>query len=266
MRLSTETCLRSKSKICGILGILYKEVRNVFPPNYNLSIKDLYTQVVDFLIKTTQRLDVICKAVHFPVHTSSTDLPSFIPDWSHAPQTTSMGYKYKFSAAGSTKARRCTFLDQRLNGLEIEAIPLDSIQIKGVAVGTLCNLGDYLMAFLHWRALLLSQFVHEKDQSIRKAEQDFAMAICLEKIPSKYTPLQWLRICCSFFANLLQERLPYLSLNSTLMECLDARVDIEPNHRREYLQKVFGDKMMGRSLCITEQWSNWNGLRVYAAW
>ncbi|CAH0058503.1 unnamed protein product [Clonostachys solani] len=240
-----------RDKIFGILGVLPKEVRNEFPPDYNLSVKDLYTEVVDFLIKTTQRLDVICEAIHFPVHTSSADLPSFIPDWSHSPQTASMGHRYNFSAAGSTKAR-CTFLDQRLNKLEIEAIPLDSTKIKGVAVGTLCNLGDYLMAFLHWRALLLGEFGHEKDRHIREAEEDFVMAICLEQIPSKYTPSQWLPVCYNVFANLLQERLPYLSLDPTLMRYLDAPVDIEPKHRREYLQKGFGDKMMGRSLCITE--------------
>ncbi|CAG9978005.1 unnamed protein product [Clonostachys byssicola] len=240
-----------RDKIFGILGILPEEVRNEFPPDYNMSTKDLYTQVVEFLIKTTMRLDVICEAVHFPVHTSSTDLPSFIPDWSHAPQTTPMGHKYKFSAAGSTEAR-CKLLDQRLNKLEIEAIPLDSVKIKGVAVGTLCNLGDYLMAFLHWRALLLGEVGHEKDEYIRGAEEDFAMAICLEQIPSQYTPSQWLPICYSVFANLLHERLPYLPWDPTLMKYLDAPVDVEPKDRREYLQKVFGDKMMGRSLCITE--------------
>jgi hypothetical protein len=36
------------------------------------------------------------------------------------------------------------------------------------------------------------------------------------------------------------------------MKYFDAPVDIESKHRREYLQKGLGDKMMGRSLCITE--------------
>lgn len=38
--------------------------------------------------------------------------------------------------------------------IQISAVYLGIIKSHGVSVGTLCNLADYLMAFLHWRALL----------------------------------------------------------------------------------------------------------------
>ncbi|KAJ4248603.1 hypothetical protein NW757_008251 [Fusarium falciforme] len=197
-----------RDKLFGLLGVLPDEIRNEFRADYNLPVKDVYTEVVDYLLKTTQCLDVICEAIHFPVHTSSANLPSFVPDWSHIPQTTSLGCKFGFSAAGSTKAR-CAFLDERLNKLEISAIPLDTIKNKGIAVGTLCNLGDYLMAFLHWRALLLDSFRQEDDESRQRAEEDLATTLSLGQIPSPYNwPSEWRTACYSIFANLIHERLP----------------------------------------------------------
>lgn len=55
-----------KDKVFGILGILPERIRNRIPADYRLSVKDVYTNVVDTLIYTTNRLDVICETVHFP--------------------------------------------------------------------------------------------------------------------------------------------------------------------------------------------------------
>ncbi|KAM6513972.1 hypothetical protein FALCPG4_015158 [Fusarium falciforme] len=242
-----------RDKLFGILGVLPDEIRKEFHADYNLPVKDVYTEVVDYLLTTTRCLDVICEAIHFPVHTSSANLPSFIPDWSHIPQTTSLGCKFGFSASGNTKAR-CEFLDYRLNKLQIEAIPLDTIKTKGVAVGTLCNLGDYLMAFLHWRALLLDAFSQESDASSQAAEEHFAITLCLGQIPEPYEGAsEWVAACYSVFANLIRERLPYLPLDQTLREYLHLEVGVQPEERRDFLQKQIGDRMMGRCLCITEE-------------
>jgi hypothetical protein len=75
----------AKDKLYGILGVLPEETRKEFRADYSLSVKDVYTEVVDYLLKTTKRLDVICDAIHFPVHTGSANLPSYVPDWSHIP-------------------------------------------------------------------------------------------------------------------------------------------------------------------------------------
>lgn len=114
----------------GILGILPEEVREQFPPEYKLSVKDIYTNVVDYLLTTTERLDVLCEAIYFPLHATSSNLPSWVPDWSHMPLTAALGLSYEFSAAEFAKAQ-FAFRDDRRNKLEISAIHL--IPSDGVA-------------------------------------------------------------------------------------------------------------------------------------
>jgi len=72
-----------RDKIFGILGVLPEVVRKEFPVDYNLSIKAIYTNVVDFLLYTTERLDVICESIHFPKQTSIASLPSVSGTLSH---------------------------------------------------------------------------------------------------------------------------------------------------------------------------------------
>ncbi|KAM0286185.1 hypothetical protein ACHAO9_008400 [Fusarium lateritium] len=146
------TCRRKlasdpRDKLYGILGVLPKGIRDHFRVDYGLSVKEVYTGIVRFLLKETERLDIICEAIHFPIHSSSINLPTFVPDWSHIPQTSAIGFKYGFSASGETKAI-WEFLDNRLNKLKISALEVDVVKEKGVGVGTLCVLGDYLMAWL----------------------------------------------------------------------------------------------------------------------
>jgi hypothetical protein len=244
----------AKDKLFGILGVLPDDVRKEFRADYSLSVKDVYTEVVDYLLKTTERLDVICDAIHFPAHTSSANLPSFVPDWSHAPETAAMGHKDNFSAAGTTKAR-CRFLDERLNKLQISAIAIDMIKIHGIAVGTLCTLADYLMAFLHWRALLLQSLENEKDESSLLVQGDFCRTLSLGQVAlssASDRSNKWLNVCYNVFASLLLEQLPYLPLDQKLRDYVDEKVDIKPEDRSQFLRKHFGDRMMGRCFCRTE--------------
>ncbi|KAE9365758.1 hypothetical protein N431DRAFT_429984 [Stipitochalara longipes BDJ] len=241
-----------RDKLFGILGVLPIEVRKEFPADYSLSTKEVYTEIVDYLLKTTERLDVICDAIHFPIHTGSANLPSFVPDWSHIPQTAAIGHKYNFSASGPTKVD-CKFVDERLNKLEISAIYLGKISVTGMAVGTLCTSSDYLMAFLHWRAVLLGCLENENDDKSQLAQEDFCKTLCLGQIPDEFNTLkQWMTACYHVFASLLRDRLPHLPLDRKLQEYADANVNIKPRARRQFLQKHFGDRMMGRCFCRTE--------------
>lgn len=247
-----------RDKLYGILGVLRPEIRNEFRADYNLSVKEVYSDIVDYLITSTERLDVICEAIHFPPHTGSAILPSFVPDWSHIPQTTSLGRKYSFKASGSTRARR-RFLDERLNKLEISAVYLSTVKVKGIAVGTLCNIGDYIMAFLHWRALLLDNIASEGDDVRRIVQEDFAATLSVGQIPPTHDrPGEWLDTCYNIFGSTIRGRLPYLPLDRSLERYLDIPINVKPEARRQFLQKHFGDKMMGRSFCITED--NYLGL------
>jgi hypothetical protein len=244
-----------KDKLFGVLGILPERVRNEFRADYSLSLKEIYTEIVDYILKTTENLDVICDAIHFPAHRSSANLPSFVPDWSHIPQVASLSHwhAYGFKAAGDTKAV-CRFLDERLNKLEISAVYLGTVGARGVAVGTLCTCDDYAMAFLQWRALLLQSTKKDSDKAKLAAEQHFARALCLGQVPSAWDrPNQWLAVCYHVFASFLQTNLPYLPLDPRLLGFLDVDVDIPPGEREVFLDKHFGSRMMGRCFLRTEE-------------
>ncbi|KAM0214756.1 hypothetical protein ACHAQD_008655 [Fusarium lateritium] len=251
------TCRRKlasdpRDKLYGILGVLPKGIRDHFRVDYGLSVKEVYTGIVRFLLKETERLDIICEAIHFPIHSSSINLPTFVPDWSHIPQTSAIGFKYGFSASGETKAI-WEFLDNRLNKLKISALEVDVVKEKGVGVGTLCVLGDYLMAFLHWRALLLQNFEFQDEHGLQLAEECLAGTICLGQIPPEYDCHRWRMVCYHLFADLLRERLPYLALDENLRDYLEIEIDVKPQMRRQLLQQSFGNHMMGRSFCLTQE-------------
>lgn len=240
-----------RDKLFAVLGALPEETRMEFRADYSLSVKDVYTEVVDYLLKTTESLDVVCDAIHFPVHTGSADLPSYVPDWSHIPQTAAMGHKYHFRASADRKAD-CRFLDERLNKLELSAIYLDKISFHGMAVGTLCTLGDYLMAFLHWRALLLGTLENESEEASLMVQDSFCRTLSLGQVPPSWDKKdQWREACYYVFASLLRERLPHMSLDRKLASCADTKLDVGIDNRRQFLQKHFGDQMMGRCFCRT---------------
>lgn len=244
-----------KDKLFGVLGMLPERVRSEFRADYSLSLRDMYTEIVDYVLKTTENLDIICDAVHFPAHTSLVNLPSFVPDWSHIPQVASLSHwdAYGFQAGADTKAV-CRFLDDRLNRLEISAIYLGKVKVRGFAVGTMCTSDDYLMAFLHWRAILLQSIKNESEKAKLAAEQHFAKALSLGQAAEPWErPSRWLEVCYHVFASTLRLTLPYLPLDDTLIASLDADVDIPPEERGSFLDSHFGSRMMGRCFLRTEE-------------
>ncbi|CAG1965781.1 unnamed protein product [Fusarium graminearum] len=240
-----------RDKLYGILSVLPAHIRQGFRVDYTLSVKDVYTEIVEFLIQSTEKLDVICESVHFPVNTGPVKLPSFVPDWSHVPLTLAMGHQYGFQASGHTKAI-CRFHDERLNKLEVSGIEIDVVQTKGMVVGTLCNLGDFLMAFLHWRALLLAAVEGRTPFQVKLAEEAFVATICLGQITTGYDRSRWQQVSYHVIANLFRERLLHIPLDDILRSHLDIASSIPPEARRQFLQTNFGDRMMGRTFCLTQ--------------
>jgi hypothetical protein len=248
-------CTDPKDKVFGILGVLQQDEVG-FKVDYNLSVKDVYINVVDSLLHTSNRLDVICEAFHFPVHTntSSASLPTWAPDWSHNPATTALGCEFGFSAAGNTQAEY-RFIDRpRRNKLEISAVFLGTIKEHGIAVGTLCKLADYLMAFVHWRALLLgSELMAGLTDEGRRfhVEKAFCKTLCLNQVPEGFERSRELRTACyHVFASSIRERLPHMPLDQELDQYVDANWDVDLD-RRAFLKANFGKRMMGRCFCIT---------------
>ncbi|KAF2629656.1 hypothetical protein BU25DRAFT_336648 [Macroventuria anomochaeta] len=238
-------------KVYGILGLLSERVRRDFPVNYRLSVKRLYLDVVDHILSTTKRLDVLCESIHFPLHVGSAGLPSWCPDWSHMPATKSLQTAAKFSASGSRNDKPRLF-DQKRK-LEISAIKLDTIGVHGVAVGTLTTSADYLMAFLNWRAIMLDTIKPQGKNHYYRLLDVFSRTLCLNQVPSLPGRSQnWSDVCHHVFASFLKDRLSGLPLTQELKNYADASDVLQPGQRRQILQ-AFGTHMMGRSFCVTEK-------------
>ncbi|KAF2736034.1 hypothetical protein EJ04DRAFT_490540 [Polyplosphaeria fusca] len=244
----------ARDKVFGILGLLPEELRRDFPVNYSLSVKEVYVGVVDSILCTTQRLDVICESIHYPPYTSSANLPTWCPDWSRITETTGLGRLVHFSASGSTTAIY-EFLDEpRRRQLQIQAIYLDTVVAHGIAVNTLCTTSDYLMAFLHWRAVLLNTASQESENPFAwdEKEEAFCRTLCCDQVPQGWNNRDdWLRATYHVFASLINERLPKLRLDRKLRSYIHEEMGIATNERRSFLHHHF-KRMMGRCYCLTE--------------
>jgi len=238
-------------KVFGILGLLPEEVRENFKPDYNLTVRDVYINVVDYLVTTTERLDVICESIHFPSHSSPHNLPSWTPDWSHIPQTTSLGLNYDFKASGSTKAK-WSFKERR-SKLCISAVFLDVVKTRGVAVGTLCSVDDHLMAFLHWRALLMGDREPQSKEEHADLREVFCRTLCVAQLPPQLKDARkWSRICFQAFASMIRERLPFLTLDRELTTYATSAQEISLVSQKRIVKDTCGGRMMGRCLCVTQ--------------
>ncbi|KAE9966629.1 hypothetical protein EG328_008794 [Venturia inaequalis] len=242
-----------KDKIYGVLGVLSAGVRSDITVDYTLSVKDVYTNLVDHVIATTDRLDIICDAIHYPTCLTASLLPTWLPDYSQHPHVAPLWKMADFSAAKNTKARFEILDDRgRRNKLRISAIFLDTVTVHGMAVGTYSNTPTFLMAFLQWRALLLATLRVRDRAELEIAQEDFAATLCLDQVPKRWKqPGEWLTVCYYAFANRLRETLPYLSLDSELESFADAVVDMDEVMTANLVSAV-GEKMSGRSFCITE--------------
>jgi hypothetical protein len=245
-----------RDKVFGILGMLPEDVQQEFPVDYSQSIKTVYTNVVAYLIFNTDCIDIIRESIHFPLHVNSTGLPSWCPDWSHIPEVSGLGRNNGFEASrgkdGPTPAR-CNFYDERRK-LKISAIKLGVVKATGVAVGTFCASQDYLTAFLHWRAILLHELKIEDGNASHPIHKAFSRTLCLGQIPKQFAqPQVWHELTYHVFSSLLREKLPRLPIDEDLAHFTTNKDLIKPDARRKFLQDHFGNRMMGRSFCITEQ-------------
>ncbi|KAK7212773.1 hypothetical protein V2G26_019951 [Clonostachys chloroleuca] len=244
-----------RDKVFGVLGILPAETSFHFPPNYGSSLREVYTNVVDLILHTTRRLDVICEAIYFPVYTSSVKLPSWVPDWSHIPSTAGLGTSYGFSAASEVDAE-FQFMDAPHRSLlRISAIYLDQVDMRGIAVGTFCSVDDYLMAFLHWRAKLLSRYLSSegKTYNMKKIDEAFCRTLCLRQEPSLNLRHSWTEICYHIFASLIRDRLPHLRLDNELEKYLFIEQELAPETSRMLIQENCASRMEGRCFFTTKR-------------
>lgn len=228
-----------RDKIFGVLGILPNNVRERLHVSYDRSVKSLYLDVAQLIVSSTRRLDVMREAIHFPVQVSFTDLPTWCPNWAQVPENSALPSD-KFSAAGDSDAEY-EFKDE-LRKLEISAIELGVIDMTGVAVGTLCSLQDYLMAFLNWRLLLLSFFdITGDEEAGHRGVDDFCKTLSLGHLPQKDEHC-WTQACYQAFSSLIQARFPRLQLDPQFQQQGEAGI-LQTYELRSFVQEHFGDRM-----------------------
>ncbi|KAI1360469.1 heterokaryon incompatibility protein-domain-containing protein [Xylaria arbuscula] len=242
-----------RDKVFAVLGILPEHIRLKFPLDYNTSIREVYTDVVTFLLKETRRLDVICESIYFPIHISNVKLPTWVPDWSNSTQVAALGLTYGFSATRDTNANFIFVDKQRRTQLSVTAIHLDTVDSRGVAVGTHCGLDDLLLAFLHWRAKSLQMPVGpEKHYATRESRDEaFCRTLNLGQSSEWKTPRQWMQVCYHVFACLLRDRLPQIPLDDELQQHADLDLGIAPDRRRGIIMDNCTSAMMGRCFFTT---------------
>lgn len=239
-----------RDKVFGVLGILPEEFRYEFRPNYSASLKEVYTNVVDFLLRTTGRLDVICEAIYFPLHISTANLPSWVPDWSHIPQMRALGLRFNFSASQDTSADFMFQEGSRRTKLKISIITLGSLHRRGIAVDALYGLDDLLMAFLHWRNILLQMREMYNRTYARLMNVAFCRTLCLGQ-KTEWEPEEWVKVCYHVFSSLIHDRLPYIRLDEELCRYVDLNVGLLPSERRRVVEENCGTRMMSRCFFVT---------------
>lgn len=240
-----------KDKVYGILGVLSQRIRSKIKVDYNIPVKDVYIHIFRTVVEKTRSLDVLCDSIHFPDYTSNNQLPSWVPDWSHITHVWPIATGRTFSASNHA-AMDVEFTEK--NKLKMSAIPLGTISKYGVAVGTLCTVNDYLMAFLQWRACLSHAFDGEKEDYIQWLKQRFCLALCLHYIPNAYESIEaWMDICYHVFASTIRERLPKLQMDPELEQYVERDPPMDSESRRLFLQEHIGSNIMGRCFCITSE-------------
>ncbi|KAI1735821.1 heterokaryon incompatibility protein-domain-containing protein [Xylaria scruposa] len=248
----TKLAAEPRDKVFGILGILSEDVRGELSPNYNASIREVYTNVVDVLLHTTRRVDIICDAIYYPVHTSTVKLPTWVPDWSLIPPTAALGFSYDFSAA-SDEETIFELIDLQRTKLKVAAIYIDVLKVRGNALGTLCVLDDYLMAFLQWQAKPFVKLIaDETDSEVQKQKDEaFCRTLAMNKVSRTPGTSTWMETCYYVFTSLIRERLPSIILNDRLKAYTNPIEGIPPEDRRNILHDNCASKMQGRCFFTT---------------
>ena len=247
-------CVDPRDKIFGLLGIMPENMQQDFRVDYDRSVKEAYIEVVDVLLSTTHRLDIVCESIHFPLSANAHRLPSWVPDWSHNPKVVGLGLSFGFNASKDTKAIY-SFPGGSQNKIKIKAIQLGIVDVHGVPVGTFCKTADFLMAFLHWRAVLLGNALlgpGAGGDRRKEVHDSFCRTLCLGQVPSDWKD-HWTSVVYNLFGSMLSSRLPDLPLDKKLEKHLDSKHGVPTEQQREFLHHHISSKMRGRTFCITKK-------------
>jgi hypothetical protein len=244
-----KNCAEPRDRLYGLYGILPEHECSQFSVDYNKPVREVYIDVVDYLLTTTRRLDVICASINFPVHQNIHGMPSWCPDWSQRRRILPIGYRFSgFSASGASEPKAAFSGKRRI--LNVAAIFLDTITSCGIPLNPPICKGALLMAFFEWREKLKQ--VRGFNQADHEAfHEAFCRTLSCGQLPDEYTPKDWLEWTYRTFALGLLGRYPHLKLDPHLMSYVQNFVPLSLGQQKQTLTENFTNAMTGRCFATT---------------
>jgi hypothetical protein len=243
-----KSCREPRDRVYGLLGILSPSERSQFPVDYSRPVREVYIDVVDYLLTTTRSLDVICASINFPVHQNIDGLPSWCPDWSQRRRILPIWHRFRgFSAAGPSEPEFTFAKNSKRRILNVSAILLDKITLCGVPLNPPICKGALLMAFFEWRLKLIEA------KGYNQADHEaFCRTLSCGQLPDTWTtPQDWLKSTYRTFACGLLGRFPALMLDAHLMSYAQNFTPISSAVQKQKLSESFTNAMTGRCFATT---------------
>ena len=238
-------CTNPRDKVYGILGMLSAYERSDILVDYALPVSDVFINVVDHLLSTTRRLDVIRSTIHLSDHIPTLKLPSWTPDWSYSTNVKPIHNEHRhFTASGQTDAE-FRFANRRKQ-LEISAISIDTIGSTGIGLSSQIEMDNAITSFFAWRLSIIQRSGYDT-----AAHEAFCRTLSLDQPHQGWTPEDWMEFTYHTFGCLLQERFPALPLDPQLQFYAAKPSPVSAEQRGKIFYRCIVDFMAARRFCIS---------------
>lgn len=244
-----KSCRDPRDKLYALLGILSESDQAQFRVDYKLDPRDVYTDIVDYVITKTGRLDVICCSSNPALAENIHMLPSWVPDWSHISswrRPLSWILNCRFNAAKETVAS--SYLFNRRRNLSILGIVLGTADFVGNGIENAPSTSAYLVAFLQWYWVFLSYKSPASDDD----HAAFCRTVSLDrfKYPS-CTLTDIIGRTYQVFIRLFRERYETFKPDETMQRYAQATPELSGDEIAQAIEEYFKTAMKGRKFLIT---------------
>lgn len=232
-----------RDKLYGLLGILPSQIRRDFKPDYKSSPEKLYRDIVEYVLRTTRSLSIICEAHHLSPGSNSLRLPSWVPDWSETRLFAPLGKNStywrgsRFRASGSVEGD-VQLLGTPPNKLQMRAIYLGSVIITGNPLSNVVDQRTTLTALIDWWDIFRK--LPGKDV------ESFCRTITLDQFDYKV----WAPICCHVIATLAMHGISSFRPHPDLR--INPSIPINRHGAEVIFEREFRPRLMDHRLFVTQ--------------
>jgi hypothetical protein len=245
-----------KDMIYSLVGLSNAHGDPRFVVDYSKTVCQVYTDVVEYVLATTKKLDIICA---IPRGANTHSLPSWVPDWSFHGLGSSLlehSSKHQFSAAGTSEAE--AYVSSGKPILHAKGVALGTVNVLGVA----CGMNDMedeqqaVAAFYEWQKLIAAKTGDSTalgEAFCENVLQEKYQAEEVKKWIEKSDFLQW--IVGTFVRAMVLVR-PDIQLDVQLSSFLDYHATWRSPEEDQVLGKILlkgaAEMMFGRRVFISE--------------